>query len=78
MNKGNGVNKNLTLEIQQAEEQVKAAKFELIRLIALARMSGASWQDIANVLGCSRQNARMRFSKYFEEQTTITLREDLI
>lgn len=65
-------------QIQAAEATAKAAKKEVILLVAQARADGLSWQDIANILGCSRQNARVRFSKYLEESTVVTIREDLL
>jgi hypothetical protein len=65
---------NLASAIFQAEEKARLAKLEVIKLVAEARAQGMSWQDIANILGCSRQNARMRFSKYLEETITVTVK----
>lgn len=49
--------------IKDAQHQMAKAKTELQAAVDLARQADATWADIGNVLGVSRQAAWERFGK---------------
>ena len=50
----------LLLELAKAREDMASIEFETIRVV---RESGATWEDIGEALGISRQAARERFAR---------------
>jgi hypothetical protein len=52
--------RQLLVEVAKAREDLASIEHETIRVV---REAGATWEDIGEALGISRQAARERFSK---------------
>jgi hypothetical protein len=53
-----------TQELTKAFNDAEAARLRLIGAVARAYLTGASWQDVADVLGTSRQTAYNRYNQF--------------
>ena len=49
-------------ELQALQQIIEKAQAALTPAVAAARNEGATWQDVANALGVTRQSAHERFA----------------
>jgi hypothetical protein len=49
------------VELRHAQENLERLEYEVVRLCR--EIGGATWEDVGELLGISRQAARERFSK---------------
>jgi hypothetical protein len=61
---------SILMEMANQLQLERETKEELRTLAVEARAAGASWTEIANVIGMTRQNAWARWSRFTEPRET--------